>query len=80
MRRLGRWVGLFRLVGKTAALEHSERILPKQGLRYGLSAACDNLLIRSAKLQRAAFHIMRIAGDKMNAVVVEPLFRASLRR
>ena len=79
MRRLGRRVSLFRLVGEAAALEYGERVVLKQSLRDGFAAPFDDLVICGAKLQRTALQVVGIARDKMNAVGVEPLFRAILR-
>ena len=50
MRGLGRWVGLFRLVGEAAAFECSERIILEQGLRDGVAAAFGDFIIGGAKL------------------------------
>src|SRR6266404_4611057 len=79
LRGLGRWVGLFRLVGEAAAFECSERIVLEQGLRDGVAAAFGDLVISGAELQRAALQVVGVARDEMNAPGIEPLLGAILR-
>src|SRR5882757_4226158 len=79
LRRLGRWVGLFRLVEEAAAFERGEGIVLEQGLRDGIAAAFGDLVIGGAELQRAALQVVGVARDEMNASGVEPLLGAILR-
>src|SRR6266852_7952307 len=77
--RRGRGIRLLRLVGEGAALEGGEGIVAEQGLGDFLAAALGDDVKRGAKLQRAALHIVRVAGDEMDAILVEPLLGAVLR-
>src|SRR3981189_1552944 len=79
LRRLGRRVGLFRLVGEGAALAGGGRVILETGLRDGVAAAFGDLVIGGAELQRAALQVVGVARDEMNASGVEPLLGAILR-
>ena len=77
--RLGAGVELLRFVRKTPAFKCGEGIIVEQGLRDGFAASFDDGIIGGAKLKRPALQIVRVAGDEVNAIVVQPLLCMALR-
>ena len=80
MNGLGVRVGRLGFVGEAAALERGEGIVVKQRIRDLLAAALGDGVERGAKLQRAAFHVVRVAGDEVDAILIQPLLGAVAAR
>ena len=79
MDRLGVRVGLLGLVGQAAAFKCGEGIVAEQRLRDFFAAALGDGVECGAKLQRAALQVVRVAGDEVDAILVQPLLGALLR-
>ena len=79
MDRLGAGIGLLGLVGQAAAFKCGDGIVAEQRVRDFFAAAFGDGVKRRAKLQRAALQVVRVAGDEVHAILVQPLFGAVLR-
>jgi hypothetical protein len=77
--RLGARVGLLGLVGEAAAFKCGEGIVAEQRVCDFFAAALGDGIKCGAKLQRAALQIVRVAGDEVDAILVQPLLGAMLR-
>src|SRR6202521_4809616 len=77
--RLRVWVGWLGLVGQAAAFPCGEGIIAEQGLRDLFATAFGDGVEGGAKLQRAALQVVRVAGDEVDAILVQPLLGALLR-
>jgi len=79
LRGFGAGIELFRLVGQTTSFKYGKWIVLEKSLGYVLSGALGYRVKRPTELQRATLQVVRVAGYKMNAPGVQPLFSAMLR-
>ena len=79
LQRLGVGVGRLGLVGQAAALKCGEGIFAEQGFGDFFAAAFGHGVECGAKLQSSSRQVVRVAGDEVDAILVQPLLGAFLR-
>src|SRR5882724_9346816 len=75
LARLGRFVLEFRHVRQVFALEGRLRILQEKGTGLVLSKLARDYIKGGLQPQWARSHIVRVAGDKMNEALADPMQR-----